>query len=73
MKNYNEILIENRAWAEDTFKKIDAKMQVVTVRSRDVIADGVDANHRHKSCEPNGWTSGFWGGLNYLLYEYTMN
>ena len=73
MKNYNEILSENRAWIEETFKKIDAKMQVVAVRSRDVIADGVDENHRHKNCNPNGWTSGFWGGLNYLLYEYTKN
>ena len=73
MKNYNEILGENRAWVEETFKKIDAKMQVLAVRSRDVIADGVDVNHRHKNRSPNGWTSGFWGGLNYLLYEYTKN
>ena len=24
MKNYKELIAENRAWAEETFKKIDA-------------------------------------------------
>ena len=32
MKNYKEILAENRAWAEETFKKIDKKMSKVTLR-----------------------------------------
>ena len=73
MKNYNQILEENRAWAEGVFAKIDAKMREVTLRSRDKLADGVDANGVHVSRKPNGWTSGFWGGLNYLLYEYTKN
>ena len=73
MKNVQELLCENKAWIEETFKQIDDKMKVVTVRSRDILADGVDANHRHIGKHPNGWTSGFWGGLNYLLYEYTKN
>ena len=73
MKNVKELLEENKQWIEETFKKVDAKLSKVTVRSRDKIVDGVDANGVHKVVKPNGWTSGFWGGLNYMLYEYTKN
>ena len=73
MKNCKTLLEENRAWAEAEFAKIDAKMSQVTLRSRDKLADGVDANGIHRSVNPRGWTSGFWGGLNVLLYEKTGN
>ena len=73
MKNYREILNENRAWVEETFKKVEAKMSRVTLRSRDKLADGVDADGVHKSVPAAAWTSGFWGGLNVLLYNYTQN
>ena len=73
MKKYSELLAENKAWVEETFKKVDAKMSKVTLRSKDKIVDGVDENGRHKVVDPNCWTSGFWGGLNYLLYNYTKN
>lgn len=73
MKSYKEILSENRSWAEETFKKVDKKMSLVTLRSRNKLADGVDANGEHKSMSPANWTSGFWGGLNVLLYSYTKN
>ena len=73
MKNAKTILLENRSFAEEMFRKIDKKMSVVTKRSKDKIVDGVDENGRHKEVSPTGWTSGFWGGLNYLLYEYTKN
>ncbi len=71
--NYKEILKENEAWAKDVFAKIDKKMSAVTLRSRDKLADGVDALGAHKSVAPRNWTSGFWGGLNWLLYERTGN
>ena len=73
MKSYNTLLNENRAWAEEVFKKIDNKMSAMTIRSRDKIVDGVDENGMHKSINPAAWTSGFWGGLNWLLYNYTKN
>ena len=76
MKSYNTILKENRAWAEETFKKIDTKMQAVTQRSRNKLPDGVDENGVHIDLakkNPNGWTAGFWGALNCILYEYTKN
>ena len=76
MKSYNTILAENRAWAEQMFEKIDTKMQAVTLRSRNKLPDGVDANGVHKDrykVNPNWWTTGFWGGLNVLLYNHTKN
>lgn len=76
MKNYNELIAENLAWAEETFKKIDKKMSKLTLRSRYKIPDGVDENGVHidlQEKDPNGWTNGFWGGLNCLLYEHTGN
>ena len=48
-------------------------MSAMTLRSRDVIADGVDANGMHVSRSPVWWASDFWGGLNYMLYAYTKN
>lgn len=73
MKSYKTLLEENRAWAEETFKKIDAKMSEMTIRSRDKVPDGVDENGFHRERDITWWTNGFWGGLNWLLYNYTKN
>ncbi len=73
MKSYNTLIKENRAWAESVFAKIDAKMSAVTVRSKDKVVDGVDENGMHKSVAPHAWTAGFWGGLNWQLYNHTKN
>ena len=48
-------------------------MSEMTIRSRDIIPDGVDENGRHINRVPVWWTSGFWGGLNAMLYAYTGN
>ena len=76
MKNYKEIITENRAWAEEVFKKIDTKMSAMTLRSRNKLPDGVDENGIHldrMQTNPTWWTNGFWGGLNCMLYDYTKN
>ena len=73
MKNYNQLLLENVEWAKSTFDKIDKKMSKVTLRSRDKIVDGCDENGFHIKSSPTYWTAGFWGGLNWLLYDYTKN
>ena len=73
MKNYNELLAENKAWAEETFAKIDNKMAAVTLRSRNKVPDGVDENGFHVEKDITWWTNGFWGGLNWLLYNHTKN
>ena len=74
MKTYNQILEENKKWAEETFAKVDKKMAKVTLRSRDILADGCDECGMHKDCRDIAWwTNGFWGGLNHLLYNKTGN
>ena len=74
MKNYNELLAENKAWAEETFAKIDNKMAAMTLRSRNKIPDGVDENGFHvEKSDICWWCNGFWGGLNWLMYNYTKN
>lgn len=76
MKSYSGIIEENRAWAEQVFSKVDAKMSRVTLRSRNKLPDGVDKNgiHTDMSAErPYFWTAGFFGGLNAMLYEHTGN
>ena len=53
MKNYKELLLENREWAEQTFAKIDKKLSAVTIRSRDKLVDGVGPDGvTHKSTSP---------------------
>ena len=71
MKTYKNILKENRAWAEELFSAVDKKMSAVTVRSRSKLPDGVDKNGVHVEKSVDWWTNGFWGGLNYLLYNRT--
>ena len=71
MKSYEKILLENRKWAESVFAKIDEKMSRVTLRSREKLPDGVDENGIHVDRDPNWWTTGFFGGLNWLMYKKT--
>ena len=76
MKNHNQILAENKAWAEEMLAKVDAKMSKVTLRSRNKLPDGVDENGVHidnAEQKVNFWTNGFWGGMNALLYKHTGN
>ncbi len=58
---------------EETYAMLEKKLRVMAVRSRDVVADGVDANGRHKDQghRIHWWCNGFWGGLNAMMYEYT--
>ena len=74
MKTYKQLLEENKAWAEEVFAKIDGKMKSVTVRSRNLLPIDADKNGMHIGAQPTyGWTKGFFGGLNHLLYAKTKN
>ncbi len=73
MKSYKKLIEENRTWIDETFLKVDKKLSKVAVRSRDKLVDGVDENGVHKSVSPSAWTSGFFGGMNVLMYEHTKN
>ena len=72
MKNRATILAENMDWVNETYEKLDKKLRVMAVRSRDVVADGVDENGRHidMTDKINWWCNGFWGGLNAMMYQY---
>jgi unsaturated chondroitin disaccharide hydrolase len=71
MKKYTTVIEENREWAEDLFERLEKKLSVMTVRSRDKIPDRVDERGIHNEGSPLMWTSGFWGGLNLLMYKKT--
>ena len=76
MRSAKELLTENRAWAEEIFRKIDAKMSAAAVRSREKIPNGADSDGMHTDVTktwPNDWTAGFYAGLNYMLYNHTKN
>ena len=74
MKTYKQILDENKAWAEEVFAKIDNKMKAVTVRSKEILPIDADGNGMHIGAKPTyGWTKGFFGGLNHMLYAKTKN
>ena len=61
---------ENFKWVEDVFQKIDKKLSVVSKRSQNKLPY-TTVNGIHVDYQPYFWTSGFWGGLNCLMYEAT--
>lgn len=71
MKTVSQIWKENQAWVDATFAKLDKKLRLMSARSGKKIVDGIDENGRHKEIKPIEWTSGFWGGLNAMMYEHT--
>ena len=70
-----QTITENRQWIDETWQKLDQKLQVVAVRSRDKLPyTTVNGVHDDKSStDPSWWTNGFWGGMMWLMYEATGN
>ena len=63
-----------QTWAETTFQKLDKKLSKVTVKSRYKIPySAVAGVHDDKNDYITWWTNGFWGGLNWLMFEETKN
>ena len=71
MKTYLNILEENRAFAEETFAKIDKKLTAMTARSWDKLPDGVDENGMHVEKSVTWWTNGFHPAMLLLMYDAT--
>lgn len=71
----SKVLEDNKLWIDETWSKIDKKFSQVTIRSRYKLPYGtVDGVHDDCSVRNiNGWTNGFWGALNWLLYVGTGN
>lgn len=71
----SKALENNKQWIEETWSKVDKKFSQVTIRSRHKLPYGT-VKGEHDDCSIkniNGWTNGFWGGLNWLLYVGTKN
>lgn len=72
---YDKIVSENRAWIDEVWNKIDAKMKVVSQASKNKIPyttiDGVHNNMAED--DVTWWTNGFWAGFMWLLYVGTKN
>ncbi len=71
----NEVLKANKKWIDETWRKIDKKLSMLAVKSRDKIPyttkDGIHDNR--VEVEPDWWTNGFWGGMMWLMYSATGN
>ena len=65
---------EQKIWVENVFQKLDEKLSRTTLKSRNKIPYTViDGVHDDKTGNITWWTNGFWGGLNWLMYQATGN
>lgn len=69
------VIEQNRAWIDETFEKLNKKLSVTAVRSKDkLVFTSVNGVHDNQAeIRVGKWTNGFWGGLNWLMYEATGN
>ena len=66
---------KDRIWAEEIWQKLDEKLKVVSVRSKEKIPFWSHDGHHDNLAEShiNCWTNGFWPGLMWLMYAGTNN
>lgn len=66
---------ENAQWINDTWSKVDRKLQNVCIRSREKLPyTSINGVHDNKlETNPCWWTNGFWGGMMWLMYLGTNN
>ena len=71
----SEVIAKNKQWIDETFTKIDKKLQKVSVRSRNKLPyTAIDGVHNDEHTErPWWWTNGFWGGMMWLMYQETKS
>ncbi|MGN1052910.1 MAG: glycosyl hydrolase family 88, partial [Candidatus Scatosoma sp.] len=67
--SYEQILADNGAWIDDTWKRLDEKLSRTAVKSRYKIPyTTINGKHDDRSKDVLMWTNGFWGGLMWLMY-----
>ena len=69
----DKILNENKAWIDETWKKITSKLRRTSVELKNKIPS-VSENgiYNDKSIDAIGsWTNGFWPGIMWLMYDAT--
>ena len=66
---------ENLLWINNTWSKIDCKLQKTCIKSREKLpytsTNGIHNNMLETN--PCWWTNGFWGGMMWLMYLGTNN
>ncbi|MBQ9756529.1 MAG: glycoside hydrolase family 88 protein [Clostridia bacterium] len=70
------LLEKDREFIDNTWKKLDEKLEKVAVKSRNKIPHrSVNGVHDDRSSvnRITGWTNGFWGGLMWLMFVGTNN
>lgn len=67
------IISQNQKWIDETWNKIDKKLSITAVKSRDKIPyTSVNGVHDNKAeTQLDWWTNGFWGGMMWLMYKAT--
>ena len=69
----NSVAEQYREWIDETFQKLDHKLSLTAVRSRNKLpfttVNGVHDNQAE--IRVGKWTNGFWGGIMWLMYEAT--
>lgn len=71
---YNDYIASNKEWIDSTWAKLEKKLSVTAVKSRDKVPyTTVNGVHDDRSSYPHGWTNGFWGGLMWLMYSATKD
>lgn len=72
--SYSEIISGNKSWIDEVWEKLDKKLSVTAIKSRNKIPYSTkNGEHDDKSNILDWWTNGFWGGLMWLMYEATKN
>ena len=69
---YNDLIAENSAWIEETWKKLDEKLSRTAIKSRYKIPyTSINGVHDDQTKNILNWTNGFWGGLMWIMYVGT--
>lgn len=68
-------LEENAQWINDTWSKVDRKLQKTCIKNREKLPYiSINSEYTDKlETNPCWWTNGFWGGTMWLMYLGTNN
>lgn len=71
---FESIIENNKAWIDNTWKKLDDKLSRIAIKSRYKIpytTENGEHNDLSKGKDITYWTNGFWGGLMWQMYVGT--
>lgn len=66
---FERLMDYNAEWIETVWNKLDEKLSIMAVKSRDKLPyTAINGVHDDNKESPLNWTNGFWGGLMWLMY-----